>query len=123
MPVERGDTHTGDAGQLLDPDRLRIVAANPADSLCNPRHPAIGAADLPHHRALRTVDEPPEDFTFDRRGQHRNVGGAIQQSQKTDHRIDQIIRDVADSNARRFAPGGWRGPRLQQQSSDRLRPQ
>src|SRR5262249_4898788 len=91
--------HAGDARKIVDPQRLSIVFANPANGASDLRHPAVGKADLSHHRALLAIDETPEDFSLNRGRKDGDVGWTIRQSKQADQGVDQIIREVADGNA------------------------
>ena len=77
VPVKGTHAHASDACKIVDPQRLGIVSANPADGAADLRHPAVGKADLPHHRALRAIDETPENFSFNRGRKDGEVGWKI----------------------------------------------
>ena len=54
------------------------------------RQVAVGKADLADHVAVRAGQQPPQDLLLDQRGEHRRIGGAVEQSQHPGHGVEQI---------------------------------
>jgi hypothetical protein len=66
--MKGGDAHRRQRRQFLDAERLAVVAADPADRAGQVRESAVGESDLPHGRALRSGDEPPQDLALEAGG-------------------------------------------------------
>jgi hypothetical protein len=64
-------------------------------------------------------------FAFDQRGQHRGVGGMVEQSDHADGRVEQLVGRLADGDRRQggVAAGRRSGGSLEQQGRDHRRPQ
>jgi hypothetical protein len=53
------------------------------------REPAVGKPDLPHGRALRAGDQPPEDLALDARRERSGVVGRVEEGEQPSERVEQ----------------------------------
>ena len=117
VAVERRDAHRRELGELIDPQRLVVVDADPADRAGHVGEPAVGQPDLPHGPPLRTGDQPPQDLALDAGRERRRVVGGIEEGEQPAGRVEQRGRRVADGDpgrrgVRGARPGGARRQRL-----------
>jgi hypothetical protein len=75
VTVEGGDAHRRQRGEVLDAQRLVVVAADPGNRPGQVGQAAVGQADLPQEGPLRSGDQPPQDLALDAGGQHGGITG------------------------------------------------
>ncbi len=124
--MERGHAHRGQRGEVLDAQRLVVVAADPADRAGQVREAAVGQADLPDEGPLRAGDQPPEHLALDAGGEHGGVAGGVEQGEEPTERVEQRRGGGTDADADGVSgpgPGGGGRGRLGQQGGDLLRAQ
>jgi hypothetical protein len=97
--------HPGQPGEIGDPRGLGVVVADPPDRPVHMGQAAVGQADLPHHRAVRAGEQPPEDLLLDQGGEHGRVGRGVEQPQQTGDGIEQFGTGVAGRQGGRVGGG------------------
>jgi hypothetical protein len=114
VPLERGDAHRAQRGEVLDPQRDDVVVANPADRVADLGQGAVGEPGLADYSVLFTGEEPPQDLLLDQRREHGSVGGAVEQPQQAHQRVRRPGREHEEQGH----DGGDPGRRAPDQGAD-----
>ncbi len=85
--------------------RIQVIACLTCDSRLSSR------GDLAQHAALRTVQQPVEDFALEHRREHRDVLGRVEQGQQPDPGVEQLRGHRADPEARGLSVAAGPGHR------------
>lgn len=72
---EGAHAHASQLRQLLHPEGLGVVVADPSHCLADAGKAAVGEADLADGGALPASDQPPQDLPLDKRCEDLNVAG------------------------------------------------
>jgi hypothetical protein len=104
VKVKGRDAHRRERGQIRHPQRLVVMAADPADRPRQLGQAAVGETDLPQGIPLGAGEQPPQDLPLDAVREHRGGAGLVEQAEEAGKRVEQGRGGIADRD-----PGWHRG--------------
>ena len=99
VPMKNRRAHSSTLREVFDFEWLGVVFPYPGQRSSDLRLAAVDLRDLPKLGALRTLQEPEEDFALDHRSHHRNLVGSIEKPHQSQESILQFRLRRTDAKA------------------------